>query len=249
MVRTSLPPHLAHIAIPASPESRLASSAASILSYETRASSVKTLHPLQVKGVPDNDHLEPLEEDDPRCFDLVAPVDDDVLKQYSLERRSELLFSREHLECIFDDPELLHRFTSFMSTHRPQSVPLLIYYLDALKALRAINYANVVAEALEPIPGHDFTEHPARQTVNSVLESKARKAFDQLVQEELPAYVTHTFIQVVTVSVQKRITGTMAPHLREASEGLAEVFCLTDVSRPDNPIVFASEGKQIISTS
>lgn len=36
--------------------------------------------------------------------------------------------------------------------------------------------------------------------------------------------------------------GTLPPHLREASEGLAEVFCLTDPSRPDNPIVFASEG-------
>jgi len=33
----------------------------------------------------------------------------------------------------------------------------------------------------------------------------------------------------------------LAPHLREASEGLAEVFCLTDPSRADNPIVFVSE--------
>lgn len=35
--------------------------------------------------------------------------------------------------------------------------------------------------------------------------------------------------------------GTLPPHLREQSEGLAEVFCLTDPSRSDNPIVFASE--------
>lgn len=42
--------------------------------------------------------------------------------------------------------------------------------------------------------------------------------------------------------VLKLYAGTLAPHLREASEGLAEVFCLTDPSRPDNPIVFASEG-------
>lgn len=35
--------------------------------------------------------------------------------------------------------------------------------------------------------------------------------------------------------------GTLPPHLKEQSEGLAEVFCLTDPSRSDNPIVFASE--------
>jgi hypothetical protein len=119
---------------------------------------------------------------------------------------------------------------------------LLIYYLDALKALRAIEYANAVAEALEHIEGHDFSKHRARPTVNAWVQEKADLAFAALVRDDLPAFVTHTFIQVVSVSIQRRICGTLPPHLREASEGLAEVFCLTDPSRLDNPIVFASEG-------
>jgi len=41
----------------------------------------------------------------------------------------------------------------------------------------------------------------------------------------------------VTVSIRHRIKGLPRP----ASEGLAEVFCLTDPSRPDNPIVFMTE--------
>jgi hypothetical protein len=118
----------------------------------------------------------------------------------------------------------------------------LIYYLDALKALRAINYSNAIAEALEPIDCHEFTSLPTKATANSVLEQKANNAFEELVKEDLPAYVTHLYIQVVSISISRRVTGTLAPHLREASEGLAEVFCLTDPSRPDNPIVFASEG-------
>lgn len=160
---------------------------------------------------------------------------------YALEQRSEQLFSAEHLRTIFEDPKLLLKFTGFLNSHRPKSIPILIYYLDALKALRAINYANAIAEALEPIKGQKFTDEVAKPTNNTALEEKANRAFDVLVQEDLPAYIAHIWIQVVSVSIQRRITGTLAPHLREASEGLAEVFCLTDPSRTDNPIVFASE--------
>ena len=225
--------------------SGLRSSAASFVSYESSAPSVATqgLAPLQQKGsLEDGDRLSPLLEDDPKSFDLVgAPAENDR-RQFSLETRSDQLFSKEHLEAIFRDTASLLRFTSFLSVARPKSVPILIYYLDALKALRAINYANAVAEALEPIEGFEFTENPARPTMNAVLEEKANRAFEALVREDLPAFITHIFVQVVSVSISKRVTGNLPPLLREASEGLAEVFCLTDPSRTDNPIIFASEG-------
>lgn len=188
------------------------------------------------------DRLSPLLEDDPRSFDLVAPVEPER-RILSLEYRSEKLFSKEHLQAIFNDTASFLRFTNFLSTTRPKSVPILVYYLDALKALRAINYANAVAEALEPIEALEFTANPARPTVNAVLEEKANSAFDILVRDDLPAFITHIFIQVASVSISKRVTGQLSPLLREASEGLAEVFCLTDPSRTDNPIIFASEGE------
>ncbi|KAK5136224.1 hypothetical protein LTR08_003831 [Meristemomyces frigidus] len=220
------------------------SSADSVFSQETTASSVHTLPPLQSKG-PDNSdaqQLLPVIEDDPRSFDLVAPPQEArSVGTYAMERRSDQLFSAEHLQEIFDDPRLLLKFTGFLNSHRPQSIPILIYYLDALKALRAIGYANAIAEALEPIRGFGFTEEVAKSTVNIALQEKANQAFAVLVREDLPAYIAHTWTEVVSISIQRRITGTLAPHLRESSEGLAEVFCLTDPSRPDNPIVFASE--------
>ena len=209
--------------------------------YETHATSLE-LPALQTKtALEQSDQMRPLSGDIPGSFDLVTPPEAGH-QAFSLETRSVQLFSREHLEIIFSEPSLLLRFTAFLSTHRPQSVPILIYYLDALKALKAINYANAIAEALSPIAGHAFTLDPASPTINSALESKARQAFDAMVAEDLPAYVTQIYIQIVSLSISRRITGTLAPHLREASEGLAEVFCLTDPSRVDNPIVFASEG-------
>jgi hypothetical protein len=206
------------------------------------ATSITALPALQTKNeLVEADRLEPVLEDDPSSFDLVQPNDVEA-SGFSLEKRTEEIMSSEHLQEIFSDPALLSQFTGFLSTNRPKSIPVLVYYLDALKALRAIQYANAIAEALENIDGHDFSKHPARPTVNGWVQEKADLAFEALVRDDLPAFVTHTFIQVVSVSMQRRICGTLPPHLREASEGLAEVFCLTDPSRPDNPIVFASEG-------
>lgn len=102
--------------------------------------------------------------------------------------------SKAHLQAIFDDPKQLRRFTSFLGAQRPQSVPLLIYYLDALKALAAMKYSNAVAEALEPLEAHDFTHNAAAATQNSTLEAKARQAFEMLARDDLPAFVTYTWV-------------------------------------------------------
>jgi hypothetical protein len=203
-----------------------------VISYESTAPSFATQHlaPLQQKGgmMEDGERLSPLMEDDPRSWDLVSAPVENERKQFSLEARSEQLFSKEHLQAIFADTATLLRFTSFLSVARPESVPVLIYYLDALKALRAISYANAVAEALEPIEHLEFTDTPARSTLNAVLEEKANHAFEVLVRDDLPAFITHIFVQVASVSISKRVTGNLPPMLREASEGLAEVFCLTE---------------------
>ncbi|KAI1497129.1 hypothetical protein F5X99DRAFT_397928 [Biscogniauxia marginata] len=225
----------------------------SILSRSTRSranSSTSSLVPthgsalpaLQSKGPLDHDSLEPLaeEEIDPASFDLVAPTHGSS-SQTSLETQSELLFSIDHLKVIFDDPLLLQRFASFLYASRPSSVPLLIYYLDALKALTAIRYANAISDGLVPIEGLRFSDETAVKTVNESLLDKANQAFEALAREDLPAYITYTWIQTVSLTVKRRIADTLPVHLRDLSEGLAETFCLTDPSRPDNPIVFASE--------
>lgn len=218
------------------------SSIASVETYRTQStlSGSVLLGPLQAKD--DLHAFEPVDDYDPGSFDLVAPPTQYESGVFSLEKRSEQLFSREHLQIIFAEPSYLLKFSSFLSKARPQSVAVLIYYLDALKALKAISYANAIAEALEPLSGQEFTNVESKPTINQALELKAASAFDAMVREDLPAFVTSIYIKVVTESISRRITGTLAPHLREASEGLAEVFCLTDPSRPDNPIVFASEG-------
>ncbi|KAG7149241.1 Phototropin like protein [Verticillium longisporum] len=173
--------------------------------------------------------------------DYSAPRDQGISRQHSLETRSEVLFSKEHLKGIFSDYMLLQKFTDFLADARRESLPLLTYYLDSMKALRAIAYANAISRALDATDGHDFTIEGPGKTTNTALEKKAEAAFEALTREDLPAYITHLWTQTVSVSIKRRITGTLPVQLREMSEGLAEVFCLTDPSRRDNPIVFASE--------
>ena len=223
------------------------SSVSSQITHDTPATSIM-LTPLQTRGSTEYpSELEPLQQDDPGSFDLVTPYIGGQ-RFISLETRSRQLFSTEHLQVIFSDPSLLLRFTAFLSTYRARSVPTLIYYLDTLKALKAIAYANAIAEGLDPIEGLDFTSEPPKLTGNVSLKEKSSEAFRALVESDLPPYITHIYIQVVSLSIIRRITGTLSPHLREASEGLAEVFCLTDPSRPDNPIVFASEGMSFLNS-
>ncbi|GAM83379.1 hypothetical protein ANO11243_013670 [Dothideomycetidae sp. 11243] len=225
-----------------SPELRYGSSDESIADDSTAATS-SWLAPLQTHGLLDHpDQLETVGGDDPRSFDLLAAPPDDSKGSYQIEDRADRLFSMDHLRQIFADPRLLLHFTDFLHSHRPRSLRILTYYLDTLKAIRAIEYANAITNSLDPLHSHEFTKVVPPSTVNEALKERAQKAFESLTRDELPAYIAYTWIQVVSESMQKRVTGTLAPHLREASEGLAEVFCLSDPSRPDNPIVFASEG-------
>lgn len=74
------------------------------------------------------------------------------------------------------------------------------------------------------------------------FEENSRVAVDELINDALPGYITHRLVQIVTDTLVKEITGQNTPIMRELVAGLAEVYCLTDPTQTDNPIVFASEG-------
>lgn len=65
----------------------------------------------------------------------------------------------------------------------------------------------------------------------------------------MPAFITHDLIGVVTDLVSKDITGQAIPVVRDLVGNLAEVFCLTDPSIHDNPIIYASEGEYTVSST
>lgn len=175
------------------------------------------------------------------AYDLAPPPP--RVSHENAELLAERLFSADHLNVILKDPSLSHRFTGFLNRYRPNSVPTLVRYLESQKALAAIRYANSLADQIS-IPSRRSSRSEVA-VVDTKFESFSRRAIDELVSEALPAYITYRMVQVVTECLVKEITGNNTPLMQELVQGLAEVYCLTDPSLPDNPIVFASEGTSI----
>ncbi|OKL60874.1 hypothetical protein UA08_03729 [Talaromyces atroroseus] len=174
-------------------------------------------------------------------YDLIAPYQADSAPLHSLEKQAELMFSTAHMLTILSNPRYLFKFREFLTSERPGSLPVLMYYLSACKALKAIDYSNAVAQLLMPLPEVEASSEYIPHTQNPKLEQQAQNALQALVKDEIPAFITSNCVSLVSNVVEERIKGTLPPKFQGTADALAEVFCLTDPSRPDNPIIFASE--------
>lgn len=185
------------------------------------------------------------------AFDLVAPYEGDAAPLHSLERQADIMFSSEHMLAILTNPRYLARFRAFLLAERPKSIPTLTYYLNTCKALKALQYANsLVRLSVDVPPAGIVPDKPAvGVTSNPALEARAQDALDALTAEELPAFITATCIGITSSVVDQRVRGTLPEKFQGTADALAEVFCLTDPSRPDNPIIFASGGMSLFITA
>ncbi|KAJ5609289.1 hypothetical protein N7528_009856 [Penicillium herquei] len=184
--------------------------------------------------------------DEGASYDLIAPFEGSEAPLHKLERLSDVMFGTEHMLTILNNPRYLVRFREFLLEERPRSISTLTYYLNAVKALKAIEYANALVRLSTDVPP------PAVQlvqtgtqavgiTANQVLEQRVIDGLHALTAEELPAFIAARCITITSKIVEERIRGTLPLKFRDTSNALAEVFCLTDPTRPDNPIIFASE--------
>ena len=194
------------------------------------------------QGLPASIETEEPKDAEGSLASLSDNIDNTIESIAPLEKRSDLLFSREHLQLILADSTLSLKFTDFLRTYRPDSVPILAYYLDAVKAVKTIKYAEAIIKGLEPIPGHAFTSEANSATMAWVMEDKADRALDVLVKDDVPAFIAYIYVRTVDVALVDRVTGKEDLGSSGIADGLAEVFVLSDPSRPDNPIVFTSEG-------
>lgn len=154
------------------------------------------------------------------------------------------MFCSDHMLTILDNPRYLSRFREFLAQERPNSLLTLTYYLNASKSVKAIEYANALVRLAVDVPtiGIETAQQPVGPTVNMALEKRVQAALDALTAEELPAFITSSCINITSKVVEERVRGTLPEKFQGTADALAEVFCLTDPSRPDNPIIFASGG-------
>ncbi|MCJ1385021.1 hypothetical protein MMC17_008139 [Xylographa soralifera] len=176
----------------------------------------------------------------PQSFDLAPPPPNRHLT--TIDTLCERLFSDDHLYLILSDSTHFVRFTTFINKHRSQTALLLTRYLETQKAIKAIEYANAIANTIQPLPQDHSTFQPCAAALLDVrFEARSKRAFETLINEGLTSYVTRVLVDAVTDTLIKEITGNTMPIMRDLVGGLAEVFCLTDPSMKDDPIVYASE--------
>jgi hypothetical protein len=148
--------------------------------------------------------------DELNSYDLAPPPP--TVSSSNAECLAERLFSAEHLHVILKDPALLQRFTQFLNKFRSQSIPTLVRYLEAQKALTAIRYANTLAEH---ISAHSLrSSSNGGIAVDTKLENFARRSMEELVSEALPAYITYRMVTLVTECLVKEITGTVRARIQ-----------------------------------
>jgi hypothetical protein len=176
-------------------------------------------------------------------FDLAPPLS--TASHVKVEDVMKRLFSDEQTCSSFlGDHVLFYRFSPFLNRYKSHLVPTLIRYLEMRKAMKLIEYANAVARTIRWPTHTDYSKFSRVQAACTDVrfEDYAARELLLLCSEALTAFVTHTLIGVVTDCVGKDMTGQSVPIIQDLVGNLAEVFCLTDPSVHDNPIIFASEG-------
>ncbi|KAB8262511.1 hypothetical protein BDV32DRAFT_120236 [Aspergillus pseudonomiae] len=222
----------------------------SVPAHSPRAS-IKTLrrnymiHELPLLQEPNpwdgSDQFHPVQETG--CsYDLIVPFSDSCeAPLHSLERLADIMFSAEHMLSILNNPRYLARFREFLLEERPRSLELLTYCLNTCKALKAIEYANALVRCAVDLPPPTIAvKEPVGESSNPALQRRVHEVLQALTDEELPAFITSRCIEITSRVVEERVRGTLPRKFQGTSDALAEVFCLTDPSRRDNPIIFAS---------
>lgn len=220
--------------------------------FEEHMSPIASPAPPSVFDIPEEQHDDTYTEpttaldsgrlsEDQDSYNLKPPLPPTAYqKQNGLEELAARFFSIDHLNVILQDHALALRFARFLDQYRPQHISALQQYAQARKAIAAVEYANAIAKQLQTLP---VRPPLAAATLDERFEASSKQTVQDLVEEALPAYLTHRLVSLVTDTLVKEITGNSAPIMTDLIPSLAEVYCITDPSMPDNPIVYASEGQ------
>ncbi|POS85153.1 hypothetical protein EPUL_003265, partial [Erysiphe pulchra] len=176
-------------------------------------------------------------------FDLRPPPPPTETHESRIEDVMKRLYSEEHLYYVLRDQTQFQRFMSFLNRYRPNLVPNLTRYMEMRKAMKAVEYANALARTIQ-WPSHSdyykFSRVDAAQT-DVRFEDYATREVNVLISEALPAWITYLLVNVVSDCVIRDITGLSLPIIRELVGTLGEVFCISDPTQKDNPIIYCSE--------
>lgn len=184
-----------------------------------------------------NEPTSPDGTDDEESYDLKPPPP--RIPTFNVEATVARYYSADHLDLIIRDAQHAAQFRHFLETYRPGHAKVLERYIQSRKAFAAVEYANAIAQQMPRAQNKDAL---VAASFDDDFGTSLREAAETLIDDTLPAYLTHRLVTIVTESLVKDIMGTNSPFMKALIPNLAEVYCISDPSTEDNPIVYASEG-------
>jgi PAS domain-containing protein len=177
--------------------------------------------------------------EDTKSYDFgLAPVP--RRDSLGIENTVNLLYSEQHLNGILKNEKLRNIFATFLAQLMPGQLVHMDTLSDNEKAIAAIAYANALARARWPTTGSERPVFAAH--IDAEFHRRGQEAFDMLLAEALPAYITHVLTNEVTRYMEGQIPRMRSSHEdRQPLEGIFEAFCLTDPKMEGHPIIYASE--------
>lgn len=184
------------------------------------------------------------DESDIEQPDNKKPGDEQTKDHVLLEQCYSWLFSRQHFQIILADPDLSKIFEEYVRANKPDSAPLLDYYVDSVKILRLMKYADAIACNLKPVQGQSFTSRANSTTIGFpwVVQSKLDQALDALMTDDFPAFLTSQYLEFVDHALSEGVTNLQDVATVGKLEGLAEAFFLYNPTIVDNPTIYSSDG-------
>lgn len=178
-------------------------------------------------------------------FELQAPrYSKPKPTKLNIELLFNLLLSQGYLNVMTSEPQLLARFAAFLDRYKPDASHVVLRYVETQKVVKAVQYANAVAASLvtDRIEEKGSAGEEEAAVLSSSFLSSSRDAFNTLVNDALPAWVTYSLVRTAAACLTAEITGRHSnPLTRGLVGGLSEVFTITDPNQEDNPIIYASE--------
>ena len=170
--------------------------------------------------------------------------DQGVCSEISPENLCDLLFSRQHLRLVLEDPNISRGFITFVRTYRPGSVTTLTRYINLTKALKSLLYAEAIMHGLEAAKFQPIENDACSFAMPWVIQDKIERILDLLMVDDFRAFIAHLYVKIVDSALADRVMAMRDPTMPSKCRGLAEVFILSDPARQDNPICFTSDDFQ-----
>ena len=199
----------------------------------------------KTKSIPFASHVDPTRLKETmivRPKETIPPLDN--AGQISVETLDDFLFSIHHLKDVLEDREMSVKLKMFLQRHQPSAINHVARFSNLKKALRSLRYAEAIVNDLESSKNATVASKVGMFAMPWVIQEEIDATLNLFVGDEFRAFVADIYARMSGEALADRVIGGYSSKGVDVVPGLAEVFVLSDPTRPDNPIVFTSDDFQ-----